>query len=117
MKSYVLLLWSILSPLLMLAQAPGDNLPSGKEISLTIIPNPVKGTKIIVKLEGLSNQAYLIRILDNNGNLVAADKFNSPTSTNFKMIELKKSIKGGGRLQLLNEVGRVIAQSKFISID
>ena len=111
------ILWIILSPSILPAQPANGNSASTKEITITVMPNPVKGNKVIVKFEGLLSQFYLVRILDNSGNSVAAEKFSSPTSTNFRMIQVTKNIKGSCRLQLLNESGRVLAQTKFLSVD
>ncbi|MGE5108150.1 MAG: T9SS type A sorting domain-containing protein [Sphingobacteriales bacterium] len=118
MKIYLtIILWIILSPSILPAQPANGNSASAKEITLTIMPNPVKGNKVIVKLEGLLSQLYLIRIMDNSGNPIAEEKFSSPISTNFKMIQLKKNVKGYYRLQLLNENGKVLAQTKFLAVD
>ena len=112
-----IILWIILSPSFLSAQPINGNSASAKQITITLMPNPVKGNKVIAKFEGLLSQLYLVRVLDNAGNLVANEKFNSSTSTNFKMIELKRIIKGYGRLQLLNESGKVLAQTKFLCAD
>ncbi|MBI1782861.1 MAG: hypothetical protein HYR66_16075 [Sphingobacteriales bacterium] len=90
---------------------------SNNQITLTIMPNPVRNNRVIVKLEGLNKQQYNIRILNNSGDLSATDKFNSPTSTTFRMIDLKRSFKGYGRLQLIDEQGKIIGQSKFLAVD
>jgi hypothetical protein len=90
---------------------------NNNQITITIMPNPVKNNRVIVKLEGLTNQQYNIRILNNSGNLSATDKFNSPTSTTFRMIELRSSFKGYGRLQLVDQQGKIIGQSKFLAVD
>lgn len=112
-----IILWIILSPSILPAQATNANSASAKEITITIMPNPVKGNKVIVKFEGLLSQFYLVRIIDNSGNPVAAEKFSSPTGTAFKMIQLKNNLKGYSRLQLLNESGKVLAQTKFLGAD
>lgn len=96
-------------------KTPNGN--SNHPITITIMPNPVRNNRVIVKLEGLNKQQYTIRILNNSGDITAADKFNSPTSTTFRMIELKTSFKGYGRLQLTDEQGKIIGQSKFLAVD
>jgi hypothetical protein len=115
-----IVLWMTLLSSYLFAQPSSEkgSVPSlSKEITITIMPNPVKNNKLIVKLEGLTNQQYIIRILNNTGNVSATEKFISSTSTTFKMIELKTGFKGYGRLQLLKENGKVLAQSKFLSVD
>ncbi|HET9057761.1 MAG TPA: hypothetical protein VFN30_13025 [Chitinophagaceae bacterium] len=104
----------------LLAQTNSDKesfTPVSKEILINIMPNPVKNTRLVVKLEGLSNQQYILRVFNNNGAIAAVEKFISVTSTAFKMIELKAGFKGYGRMQLLSESGKVLAQSKFLSVD
>lgn len=100
-------------------QNAGDKFTNSNnnQITITIMPNPVRNNRVIVKLEGLNKQQYNIRILSNSGDLSATDKFYSPTSTTFRMIELKNNFKGYGRIQLVDEQGKIIGQSKFLVVD
>lgn len=88
-----------------------------KEITLTVMPNPIRGNRLVVKMEGLTTQSYILRVVDNAGNLIVVEKFSSPTSTNFKMLELRHSVNGTGRVQLIDEHGKVVTQTKFIGSD
>ena len=63
MKIYLtIILWIILSPSVLPAQGANGSSNSNKEITITVMPNPVKGNKVIVKFEGLLSQFYLVRI-------------------------------------------------------
>jgi hypothetical protein len=87
------------------------------EVTITIMPNPIKNTTVIFKLEGLKNKPYTVKIISDKGGIAATDRFNSPTATTFRMIQLEKKFKGYGRVQLLDETGRVVGQSRFLVLD
>ncbi len=92
--------------------SPGSNKSTG--VVITVMPNPVKNNMVIFKLEGLKNKTYAVKILSDKGTVAASEKFNSPTGTTFRMIQLSQKFKGYGRVQLLEEGGKVVAQSQFL---
>ena len=94
--------------------SPGDKTPS---VIITIMPNPVKNNTVIFKLEGLKNKTYSVKIFSDKGAVIATEKFNSTTGTTFRMIQLNHQFKGYGRVQLMEDNGRVVAQSRFLSME
>lgn len=98
------------------SQSPGDS-KKDHEIIITIMPNPVRNNTIIFKMEGLSAKTYFVKIISEKGGVAASEKFSSPTSTSFKMIQLQQQFKGYGRVQILNENGKLVGQSRFLAAD
>lgn len=115
--SLALIVAAFIFPSALTAKASHALRSDDKEITLTVIPNPIRGNRLVVKMEGLTTQSYILRVMDNAGNLIVVEKFTSPTSTNFKMLELRHAVNGTGRVQLIDEHGKVVTQAKFIGSD
>jgi hypothetical protein len=65
----------------------------------------------------LKNKTYQVKIISDKGSIAATEKFIASTGTTFRMLLLHQKFSGYGRVQILDEKGKLAGQSRFLIID